>query len=213
MQGFGLTDWVAVSANERLGGMLDVLKRHRSGGPSNPVLESLRRVDTLAEALRDCDWAVGTTMRTLGARPRLSTRELATETRRRRDARWALVFGTESNGLQDSDLEHCDAVSFIPSSEDQPSLNLSQAVVVYAHELAAARALGPLDGPILAGEEALQSLKDAMVSALRSEGAFNGGANRGLVNELLVPMLRAGLTTDEAAQWRAAWRSRAASAH
>lgn len=135
MRAFELDEWVAVSSAKHLDGMLDVLAHHREDAPT---VEGLRRVDTLAEAVAGCDWVVGTTMRSLAGQPRLTARELAA-TALRCTAPWALVFGAESNGLQNDDLAHCHAVSFIPAAEAQPSLNLSQAVVIFTHELKAAR--------------------------------------------------------------------------
>ncbi|MBI3316610.1 MAG: RNA methyltransferase [Candidatus Omnitrophica bacterium] len=46
-----------------------------------------------------------------------------------------IVFGKESKGLANSDLSLCDAVVTIPSSSKYPSLNLAQAVMIFAFEL------------------------------------------------------------------------------
>ena len=48
MKNFGVTDWVVVSPNPRL---LEVPGLHRLAVKSGELLESVRRVDTLAEAV------------------------------------------------------------------------------------------------------------------------------------------------------------------
>jgi len=46
-----------------------------------------------------------------------------------------LIFGTEESGLPNEVLKECDIVSYIPMSDLYPSLNLSQAVMIYAYTL------------------------------------------------------------------------------
>lgn len=210
MKSFGLSDWVAVSSVAHLSGMRAVLKHHRvpSESERGVPMETLRRVDTLAEAIADCTWVVGTTMRVLEGRPRLTPRELAEETRQRRDTTWALVFGAECNGLQNEDVEQCHAVSYIPSSEAQPSLNLSQAVVVYGHELSSVHGeVAP--GPPLADDATLRQLRSSLVSGLVSAGVLRSEtANRHDLDALTASLLRGSLTREEADLWNAAWRAR-----
>ena len=208
MKTFGLTDWVAVSSVAHLEGMKAVLQNHR--GPAESFdLSSLRRADTLAEAIADCSWVVGTTMRILEGRPRLTPRELAQVGRP--DRTWALVFGAECNGLQNEHVDQCHAVSFIPSSEAQPSLNLSQAVVVYAHELWTTRG-GPLPSEVLADDATLRALRSSIVAGLVAQGILRGeSASRDDVDALMSSLMRACLTTAEARHWRSAFQARATS--
>lgn len=207
MKAFGLVDWVAVSSATHLEGMQAVLRHHRPPGDFTSAVEQLRRVDTLAEAIADCSWVVGTTMRVLEGRLRMTPRELAQETTRRRDRTWALVFGAECNGLQNEDVEQCHAVSFIPSSEEQPSLNLSQAVVVYAHELASVRVQERSSGPALADDATLRELKTTLVSGLVAAGALRTeSSSPNDVEALMTSLLRGALTLDEARAWMEALR-------
>ncbi|KWT75604.1 RNA methyltransferase [Candidatus Magnetominusculus xianensis] len=48
----------------------------------------------------------------------------------------AVVFGREDNGLTNEEIKSCGLLLYIPSSEAQPSLNLAQAVMVTAYEIA-----------------------------------------------------------------------------
>jgi tRNA C32,U32 (ribose-2'-O)-methylase TrmJ len=47
----------------------------------------------------------------------------------------ALVFGDERNGMSNAELLRCNALSTAPTLSHQPSLNLAQAVLLYAYEL------------------------------------------------------------------------------
>ena len=46
-----------------------------------------------------------------------------------------IVFGREESGLTNSELGACDLVSYIPMAAPYPSLNLSQAVMLFAYHL------------------------------------------------------------------------------
>lgn len=46
-----------------------------------------------------------------------------------------MVFGPEDNGLSNRDLDHCDMMATIPMEKRFPSLNLAQAVMVFAYTL------------------------------------------------------------------------------
>ncbi len=47
----------------------------------------------------------------------------------------AIVFGPEDQGLENQELALCQSISCIPSHSSFPSLNLAQAVMVYAYEI------------------------------------------------------------------------------
>lgn len=47
----------------------------------------------------------------------------------------SLVFGREANGLTNDEIEKCDLICSIPSSNNFPSLNLSHAVIVVLYEI------------------------------------------------------------------------------
>lgn len=186
MKMFGLVDWVSVSApvhHERLLG----LARMQFAPEDFEAVSSLRCVGSIEEATRDCEVVVGTTMRESPGKPRLTTRELA-EYQANTAAKWALVFGAETNGLTVDDVKSCNALSFIPTSPEQPSVNLSQAVVLFAYELQVAQRSERVD------VSALRSLRDVIADVLRAHGMPRRGAD-----DLMPPLLRAGLTKQELA--------------
>lgn len=96
------------------------------------LLDRARCVDTLEEALAPHAFALGTANRVRKTKlpPLKDPREvlpiLAQASTR---GTCAIVFGCESRGLTDVDLARCTLLLRIPTAVDQPSLNLSQAVL------------------------------------------------------------------------------------
>ena len=111
------------------------------------VLEHMRIVETLPEALADCATAVGVSARRRGISVAVhDARNWATGwARGAADARTALVFGAERTGLTNAELALCQRAVQIPANPDYASLNLAQAVQVLAYECRMA-ALGGLRG-------------------------------------------------------------------
>jgi len=80
----------------------------------------------------------------------------------------AIVFGGEESGLANRDLDLCDLLTTIPMFRPYPSLNLAQAVMVYAAhlsqvtlDLAEKKEVGPTAGELrIVREKALQVLAD-----------------------------------------------------
>ncbi|NMT62539.1 tRNA/rRNA methyltransferase [Marinobacter orientalis] len=71
----------------------------------------------------------------------------------------ALVFGREDRGLSNDELALCDLLTGFPMAVPYPSLNLSQAVMLYAWELS-----GLASAP---GEQSRRAAPDARLGALR----------------------------------------------
>ena len=196
MQQFGLREWVAVIPAEHLTRMRAVAAM-KYGEAEARTLDSLRRVDSLSEAVSGCAVVVGTTMRLAPGRPRLTPRELASCQAHTAES-WALVFGAETNGLNDDDLKSCNALSFIPADDEQPSVNLAQAVLLYEYELHVAREADAATWVDVAG---LQSLRDLTAMWLRRRGL-----PRRTADELVAPLHRATPTRAEAGVWARALR-------
>jgi TrmH family RNA methyltransferase len=114
------------------------------------VLDAAVRVPDLHAALAPFRRAVGTTSsrdRRPGV-PVLTPRELpGWLAQDPPDTPTALVFGPEVGGLTNEDLALASAVVTIPCSPVQPTLNLSQAVLVLAYELFVARGASPQPAP------------------------------------------------------------------
>lgn len=107
-----------------------------------PILEKAIVVDTLAQALKDCHLAFGTTRRFGKYRQDFLTpegfgRTLAEEPD---TSRCALVMGREDHGLFTSELELCRHFVTIPTENAYGSMNLSHATALFLYQ--ASMALG-----------------------------------------------------------------------
>ncbi len=131
----------------------------RSAVGAASVLAKAEEFDTVAEAVADCALVVGTTavghrelhhpLRRLEDGAKIIRKSLArestsrgAETRRKKAARKraasnrvALLFGSEKFGLTNEDLSHCNWLLHVPTSAQNISMNLGQAVAVCLYEL------------------------------------------------------------------------------
>jgi len=114
------------------------------------VLYGATECGSLAQALQGVSLAVGTTHRPrenfdvmYGPR-HTAERMLALAG----DQEAALVFGREQNGLTNDELQQCQIVAHVQTAVRYPSLNLSQAVLLFGYELFRA-AVDPSELPTL----------------------------------------------------------------
>ena len=133
------------------------------------VVDGMTTFDSLAEALRDCHYVVGTTAR-LGSKrqvvlqPGVMAQRLIPISQ---ENEIAVVFGPEDRGLTNEDLRLCHALINIPTAAFS-SLNLAQAVMVVCYALFTADEKVPgASVPRLANRHELDSMyaqvKDILV--------------------------------------------------
>jgi tRNA/rRNA methyltransferase len=207
MKNFGLSDWAIAEL-----GTHDFAAMRRVAVHAEELLDRPRLVRTLDEAVADCAWVVGTSSRRLRGKRLLEPGEVAAEALARAgEGRTAIVFGDERSGLTNEELRRCHDLSVIPAAPDQPSLNLAQAVLLYAWEVRrAAAAAGPARGrgapPAGASDAELARVEAALREALRA-GGFLRGPERHAVRDLADVLRRARLTRREARLWEAALRA------
>lgn len=106
---------------------------------STDILDNASTFPDLNAALADIDFSIGTSAKSRHERRyQLAPAEVraAIENKSTLLARVAIVFGCEESGLSNAELARCDALSSIPLATEYPSLNLAQAVMLYAYELA-----------------------------------------------------------------------------
>ena len=132
MANFGIDDLALVNGckiND------DGFARSKSG---RPILEKLKRFDTMKKALADCDIAIATS----GIKPKGDKRwfrapenvkKINKIIKNRENP--ALVFGRENYGLYKDELALCETTITIPTNPDYPILNLSHAVGIILYEI------------------------------------------------------------------------------
>lgn len=163
---------------------------------SHEVLEQAAVYDDLRSAVADAQAALAFSGKREKGAAWLDVRDAAAQVAGRGDETACLVFGPESTGLTTDELAQCGQRVFIPAHPDQPSLNLSHAVMVAAYEVFRASTR-----PAPVPRRATLEEKGAMLERLR-EGMIAIGAvpeinGEGYVREWEALFARADLTRRE----------------
>lgn len=141
MANMGLSRLLLVEPAPALGG---VARGFGVGGWE--ILDRVERYASFEQAIAPYQRLVGTT--SARQRPLAGARHLAVEELRGlltgdpAGTATALVFGPEDSGLTRDELDHCNPVVTISCAPTHPTLNLAQAVLVVAWELARAAGQG-----------------------------------------------------------------------
>ncbi|MFM5591084.1 tRNA/rRNA methyltransferase [Aeromonas veronii] len=101
------------------------------------ILTQAEAFETLPEALADMDLVIATTARERGRYQHyLTPGEIREQIRSKPSLdKVAIVFGCEESGLSNEQLAEVDLISYLPLKVSYPSLNLGQAIMLYAYEL------------------------------------------------------------------------------
>lgn len=147
------------------------------------VLDAATVHDSLAGAIADCQWVVGTGM--LVRRipwPRQDVAGAAVEILAQPvQAQVAVVFGRETSGLTNDELQQCHTHLRIPANPDYASLNLAMAVQVVAYELfrqasgSSASAIEPLWDRPLAAMGHIENLLVHLEQVIDASGFLDAG--------------------------------------
>jgi len=126
---------------------------------SGDIIETAGVYNGINEATEDIDILIGTTAKKRSAvHDYYSCKEIPGLLKQKgallRSA--GILFGTEESGLSNEILKACDIVSYIPMNSSYPSLNLSQAVMIYAYTLFNAVSR---EGSVLVTGQDLRSIK------------------------------------------------------
>lgn len=144
MKNFGLRDLALVNPGPRVGPPFPQeafwLAVH-----AEDVLHKAVVYPGLMEAVAEAELVVATTgrPREVYPAPVRTPKEVAEEVLRVK-GEVALVFGRERIGLTNEELDLAHLIGYIPTAPEQPSLNLAQAVVIFAYELYQAAGAFPL---------------------------------------------------------------------
>jgi TrmH family RNA methyltransferase len=133
MKNFGLGDLVLVNPCE-IGD--ECLKRAKHAGE---VVENAKVYETLDSALEGLDYIVGTSGYSTKSdkkhlRKNLNPREF-TSKMEEMEGMVGIIFGRENYGLYNLELEKCDTVITIPTSEEYPVMNISHSASIIFYEL------------------------------------------------------------------------------
>ena len=112
------------------------LEAYSRAAGADDVLAAAVVVDSLAEAIADCVWVAGTSARSRTVKwqvfePRACAAQCLQHSN---EGEVAIVFGRESSGLTNEELEQCHALVHIPANPDYSSLNVAAAVQILSYE-------------------------------------------------------------------------------
>jgi len=133
MKNFGLKKLFLVAPRCKPGFAARLFAKH-----SHEILQTAVTCSSLKQAVRGCDFVIGTTGVPSRFRSRVFKNCLSIEEALKKALNFnsvALVFGPEDVGLSEKDFEECNVVAVIPTSSAHSVLNLSHAVAVALYEL------------------------------------------------------------------------------
>lgn len=145
---------------------------------SNDILEQAEVFDTLEEARADLSLLIGSAAKKRNVAEDYHRVEDLPEIIRQKGDMLKLVgiaFGREESGLTNEELAQCDLLSTIPMKRKYPSLNLGQAVMVYATYLSNLSLEYARRKTRNAGENELQVVKQKAEQVLEDVGLDSEG--------------------------------------
>lgn len=164
---------------------------------ANDILESVRVVENLDDALVDCVYVAGASARSRTINwPSFTPRECAARLLKEgQTAKVAAVFGPEKSGLTNEDLDRCHALLTIPTDPGFSSLNLAMAVQILTYELRMATLDGPPpvyepEAPLASGED-LEHFYSHLQQVLTDSGFMDPANPRHLMRRLRRLFIRA----------------------
>ena len=123
------------------------------------VLEHASVVESVDQAIADCTYVLGTSVRDREVSwpthdPRRSAELMVDHVHANDDqAQVAILFGRESSGLTNHELDLCQSQIRIPANDEYSSLNLASAVQIIAYELRMLCVLTQTNSPIISQDK------------------------------------------------------------
>jgi len=189
MHNFGFKELVLVKPTaEHLGSGAKSRAMHGKG-----LLENAIIYDSLEEALKDCAYAAATSAKTTKnsklSRTAITARQFAKKFAGS-NAKIAIVFGNESNGLSNQEIECCDFIVSVPSAAQYKTLNIAHAAAIIFYELFLAKCKADFKSAGPAAKQRLNKKFKATLALLDSidnkksvEASFRALTSRALITE------------------------------
>jgi TrmH family RNA methyltransferase len=182
----------------------------RSAVGASAVLTDAEEFATVADAVADCTLVVGTTA--IGHRqlqhPLQVLKEGAASILQQLTAppdhpsRVAILFGSEKVGLSNDDLSHCHWLMHIPTSDQQRSMNLGQAVAVCLYEIVRESGLPSPSAEIpRASAEEVERVTTALLETLHTSEYIDAQSPDSREQVVRRMLRRMQLSTEDASTW------------
>ena len=137
------------------------------------ILKNAKLFDNLDAALADINFAIAATVRSRDMNKQVySARGAVKKLAQKRTVglKSAVLFGRENNGLSNAEINLCDAIATVPTCNS--SLNLAQAVAVFAYETVCLQEILPAKHQDLANKAELQRLMQILLQELTKKQYF-----------------------------------------
>jgi tRNA/rRNA methyltransferase len=171
----------------------------RTAWGAHAVLEQAREFPDIASALADASWTVAFSGKRRSRGAAGDVLEAARDAvAQGANGRAALVFGPETSGLTEAEIDLCGRSAVIPAHEAQPSLNLGQAVMVACYEVLRAQRTAPPPEAPLAPHDEVQRMLGLLREGLLAIGGLPADRADFAFNEWTALFQRARLTPREA---------------
>lgn len=194
MKTMGITNLAIVGENNYDDNRVRTLALHASD-----LWEGATFYPTLDEALSDSIFTVGATRRR-GKFRKLSAyspEQLAKKVSELPEGKVSIVFGRESDGLRDDEVNKCSSIVTIPTSPLFPSLNLAQAVQIICYTLYQ-HSLPYKQGMVAITKDRIQKGVDEISNNLDAIGYYKWDEETKWTKQLLEDIIeRAGLSESE----------------
>jgi len=164
---------------------------------ADSILEQCRVYETLDQALEGCRLVVGASARLRTVEwPQLLPRACAEQVwAEASQGEVAILFGRESSGLRNSELDRCHYLVHIPANPEYSSLNIAQALQVIAYEVyiqsLADRQSDEADLSAVATVDAMEGFFQHLQQAMQDIGFSNPRQSEKLQRRLRRLFLRA----------------------
>ena len=149
---------------------LDGEAKWRAHG-SYDILEKARVFNSLAEANKHLDLLIGTSAKKRRIKEDyISMEEIPSKLVLNSESvqNFGIVFGREESGLTNKEIQLCDWISYIPMQTSYPSLNLSQAAMLYAYTLRHTKMWQKIDRT--ASQQGYRNIKSNLYDTLKIIG-------------------------------------------
>ena len=135
------------------------------------VLEGAHIAHSIQEAVKDSIYVVGTTRRNRRGSHFIEMKDGGKRiSSLSEQGPVSILFGREDKGLLNDELLLCQMQLTIPTFSEQPSLNLSQAVMIVCHELFSMKGMSTVDQLELATHEELEHMYEHIMSVMYKTG-------------------------------------------
>ena len=182
----------------------------RSAVGASALLARAEEFETVADAVADCTLVVGTTaighrhiqhpLKVLKAGASSILEELNATSNDPR--RVAILFGSEKFGLSNEDIAHCHWLMHIPTSVEQKSMNLGQAVAICLYELVRETGGAPTSSaPTSAPAEEVERVTAMLLEALHASGYIGAQSADLKEDDIRRLVRRMQLSKEDASNW------------